>query len=216
MHETDIAAVFLASHPPFDRLDDASLQQAAKAVEIAYYREGQAILDSREKPGLAVIRKGAVRLIDDGHRFLDKRSEGEVFGHGAWFHGAQAPYLAEAEEDSIVWHLPDDRFQALKAGNDAFAAWFDQAPTDRLNLASTPDRPARSVADLLRYAPVTVARQDSIRDTAARMSKQRVSSVLVLDGGRLAGIVTDKDLRRRVVATGQDLSLIHISEPTRQ
>lgn len=206
MHESDIAADFLARHPPFDRLDEATLHQAAKAVEIAYYREDQTILDSREQPGLAVIRKGAVRLIDDGHRFLDKRSEGEVFGHAAWFHGAQAPYLAEAEEDSIVWHLPNECFQALKTGNAAFAAWFDQAPTDRLNLASTPDRPARRVADLLRYDPITVGREDSIRETAARMSERRVSSVLILDGDRLAGIVTDKDLRRRVVATGQDTS----------
>lgn len=204
MNETDIAAGFLSTYPPFDRLNEADLRYAAKSIEIAYYREGQQILDSRDPDGIAVIRKGAVRLLDDEHRFLDKRSEGECFGHAAWFRGAQLPYRAEAEEDTIAWHLPETSFRALRERDAGFAAWFDQRPTDRLSLASGPDRPARHISDLLRYAPVTVDLHTSIRRTAEIMSERRVSSVLVMDGEALAGIVTDKDLRRRVVAPGRN------------
>ncbi|MEM1410994.1 MAG: DUF294 nucleotidyltransferase-like domain-containing protein, partial [Pseudomonadota bacterium] len=159
-----------------------------------------------DEGGVAVIRKGAVRLLDEDHRFLDKRSEGECFGHAAWFRGRQAPYRAEAEEDSIIWHLPAAPYDELRSGSVAFAAWFDQPPTDRLSAASSPEEPIRSVADLLRYAPVTVELGESIRETARRMSERRVSSVLVMDKERLAGILTDKDLRRRVVAKGEDTS----------
>ncbi len=204
MHETDIAADFLKHAPPFDRLDEDALHRAASGIEAAYYREGQTVLDSTSDPGLAVLRKGAVRLLDEEHRFLDKRSEGECFGHAAWFRGQQLPYRAEAEEDSLVWHLPTARFEELKQRSADFAAWFDQGPAQRLNVASARERPARRVADLLRRAPVFARGDESIQATAARMRDEKVSSVLVLEDGRLAGIVTDKDLRRRVTATGQD------------
>ena len=36
------------------------------------------------------------------------------------------------------------------------------------------------------------------------MSEHRVSSLFVMDGGRLAGILTDRDLRTRVLAAGVD------------
>jgi CBS domain-containing protein len=206
MHETDIAADFLKQSPPFDRLDEDALRRAASGIEVAYYREGQAVLNSSEGPGVALIRKGAVRLVDADHRFLDKRSEGECFGHAAWFRGEQLPYRAEAEEDSLVWHLPAARFDELRQLSPDFAAWFEDPPARRLNAAAMSTRPARRIADLLRRAPVYARADESIRDTASRMRDERVSSVLILDDGRLAGIVTDKDLRRRVIAAGHDPS----------
>jgi len=203
MHESDIAADFLRRHPPFDRLDENALGGTAAALEAAYYREGQRVLDSSEDSGLAIIRKGAVRLLDEDRRFLDQRSEGECFGHAGWFRGVQKPYVAEAEEDCLVWHLPAERFEKLKAAHRDFADWFDQPLGERLRHASAPP-PARCVGDLLRREPVSVPAEASIRDTAVLMSDERVSSVLVMDGERLAGILTDKDLRRRVTATGRD------------
>ncbi len=204
MHETDAAAEFLGTLPPFDGLDEAQLRRAARGVEVAYYRAGQEILRSDLVPGTAVIRKGAVRLLDGKRRFLDQRSEGEVFGHPAWFHGEQIPYVAEAEEDCLVWHLPAEPLQALKLANEAFAAWFDRPPERRLSEATATAASPLQVADLLRRDPVSVDRGTSIRETAERMRDERVSSVLVMQDGELAGVLTDKDLRRRVLAAGVD------------
>ncbi|MEO7853090.1 MAG: putative nucleotidyltransferase substrate binding domain-containing protein [Rubrivivax sp.] len=53
---------------------------------------------------------------------------------------------------------------------------------------------------LLRHAPVMLPPTASIVSAAQLMREQRVSSVLVVDGQRLVGIVTDRDLRSRVVA----------------
>jgi CBS domain-containing protein len=206
MHETDIATEFLRSNPPFDQLGDPVLRRAAAGLEAAYYRAGQPILRSDEAPGLAVIRKGAVRLLDDAGRFLDKRSEGECFGHDAWFRGQQRTYRAEAEEDCLVWHLPAPLFESLKADNPVFADWFAHTPGRRLSTATGVERPLRRIADLLRRPPVLVDGGESIIETARRMRDERVSSVLVMADRRLAGIVTDKDLRRRVIAEGRDTS----------
>ncbi len=41
----------------------------------------------------------------------------------------------------------------------------------------------------------------SVADVAAIMTEKGVSSILLSEGGAVAGILTDKDLRRRVVAT---------------
>ncbi len=70
----------------------------------------------------------------------------------------------------------------------------------RLQLLSQPLRA------LLRRAPVTATLQLSIREAAQRMRDERVSSLLLVDtdGGRLCGLVTDRDLRNRVLAAGLD------------
>jgi CBS domain-containing protein len=61
-----------------------------------------------------------------------------------------------------------------------------------------------SVRDLVRRAPVTVAPDVSVSAAAQVMTDAGVSSLLVMEGGQLAGIVTDRDLRRRVLAAGLD------------
>jgi CBS domain-containing protein len=67
-----------------------------------------------------------------------------------------------------------------------------------LGLMATP------VRTLLRREPVALAPSATILDAARLMRDQRVSSVLVLDGNRLVGILTDRDLRNRVLAAGLD------------
>ena len=80
MHDVSIASEFLYTVPPFNMLGADELSAAARKLEAAYYPQGSIIFTSSPAPGLAVIRKGAVRLVDDSHKFLDKRSEGEFFG----------------------------------------------------------------------------------------------------------------------------------------
>jgi CBS domain-containing protein len=67
-----------------------------------------------------------------------------------------------------------------------------------LHLMSTP------MHALVQRAPVTVPPLASIREAAQLMSEQHVSSVLIVEQGLLFGLVTDRDLRNRVVATGMD------------
>lgn len=44
----------------------------------------------------------------------------------------------------------------------------------------------------------------SVADAVAEMNRHRVGSVLVIDGGRLLGIFTERDVLRRVVGAGVD------------
>jgi CBS domain-containing protein len=56
------------------------------------------------------------------------------------------------------------------------------------------------IRDLIAKAPVAVAGATSVRDAAALMESANVGALLVMDGGRLAGIVTDRDIVVRAVA----------------
>ncbi|MDO8275544.1 MAG: DUF294 nucleotidyltransferase-like domain-containing protein, partial [Serpentinimonas sp.] len=78
----------------------------------------------------------------------------------------------------------------------------DPAPTrssdDYVSLISTP------VRSLLKRAPVTLPPQTTIIDAARLMREQRISSVLIVQDGALFGLITDRDLRNRVLAAGLD------------
>lgn len=61
------------------------------------------------------------------------------------------------------------------------------------------------VRDLITRAPVTARPGDSAVEIARLLSRQAVGSVVIVgDDGSPLGIVTDRDLRRRVVADGRD------------
>ena len=67
-----------------------------------------------------------------------------------------------------------------------------------LNLMNTP------VRSLIKRAPITLPPHTSIRAAAQLMSEQRVSSVLIVEQDHLFGLITDRDLRNRVIAAGMD------------
>ena len=67
-----------------------------------------------------------------------------------------------------------------------------------LNLMTTP------VRSLIKRAPITLPPHTSIRAAAQLMSEQRVSSILIVEQGHLFGLITDRDLRNRVIAAGLD------------
>ena len=58
------------------------------------------------------------------------------------------------------------------------------------------------VRECLRNAPVSVPPECSLMEAAALMGSHGVGSLLVMSGGQLCGIVTDRDIALRGVGTG--------------
>ena len=58
------------------------------------------------------------------------------------------------------------------------------------------------VADVVQRAPITLPPHGTIRQAAQLMESKGVGSIVVVDGQRLVGIVTDRDIVRRAVARG--------------
>jgi CBS domain-containing protein len=58
------------------------------------------------------------------------------------------------------------------------------------------------IRELIAKPPVAVPGETTVRDAATVMESANVGALLVTDGGRLAGIVTDRDIVIRAVAGG--------------
>ena len=58
---------------------------------------------------------------------------------------------------------------------------------------------------------VTVETADSVLEAVRRMDDANTGSVVVLEGSRLAGIFTERDLMRRVVLRGRDVTSTPVS-----
>lgn len=207
---------FLAGHSPFSDLSDAGRRALGRGLEVLYARSGDRLLD-RERPNahLYAVRKGAVRLELDG-QLVDAIGPGEVFGLTSVLGGESPSLDAVAERDCLLYRIHRDVVRALFDGEPAFADFFLQSLGSRLRaLADGAPVPLSGdlgvpVGDLVSRPPVTVDVAADVLTAARRMDKERVSSVLVVeraaaDGspGRPVGILTDRDLRGRVLAAGR-------------
>ena len=59
---------------------------------------------------------------------------------------------------------------------------------------------------------VTVGPRSSVKDAARLMTDQQIGSVAVVDGERLVGIFTERDVMGRVVAAGLDAALTTVGD----
>ena len=200
-------AEFLGGHEPFTGLDEETLERLGEHAEVEFFPAGRTILPQRIKPQgrIRVIRRGAVELVDDG-RPVDLLSEGEMFGHPSVLSGLPTRFEARAEEDTLCYSLPADDVIPL-LGRPASLRYLTRTLLARRPKGSdgpvvTPsgEMAQQPASALVRRPPVICRPETNLREVAVLMDAQDVSGVLVaLDGGEFA-IVTDSDLRSKVVA----------------
>lgn len=68
------------------------------------------------------------------------------------------------------------------------------------------------ISALMKTDMVTVKPDDLVSEAAKLMSKNHVGAVLVIEGGDLAGILSERDVVERVVAAGKDPAATRVSE----
>jgi CBS domain-containing protein len=198
---------FVRGTPPFDALPATAFDDAAKALEIVFHPAGTRLIVRGGAPSqhLYVIRKGAVRLEREGQT-LQVLEEGEIFGFTSLISG-KATIDAVVDNDLLAYRLPKRQFEALLAFA-PFAGHFASGLAERLRhsldrshvVSFQPDL-AVPVSTLLRGGAVRVPPDAKVGDAARLMAERSVSSVLV--DSDPPGIVTDRDLRRRVLAAGR-------------
>jgi len=210
MNELPDITRFLASLPPFDVLDDDALRRAASKIEVIYFSAATDIVTpGANNDRLYIVRSGAVELRDADDTLERRIDEGECFGFPALMRQRPARRRAVTIEDTLVYALSADAFQAMRKASSDVDTFFINALSDRLLQTSATNRfqheLATAVGTLVKRPAVTADASSSIRDIAERMVRERVSSMLITDAdGRVSGIVTDRDIRSRVVAVGRD------------
>jgi CBS domain-containing protein len=197
---------YLRATPPFSELPPALFEEAARALEIGFYAAGTRIAERGGSPlaHLYVIRKGAVRLERDAQT-VQVLEEGEIFGYTSLI-TRRATLDVLVEEDLLAYRIPAAEFERLLA-DARFAGHFAVGLADRLShsLERSPvvgfqaDLSA-PVESLARRAPVRVPATATVGEAARAMREHGVGSVLV--DADPPGIVTDRDLRNKVLAEG--------------
>ncbi len=205
MHEV---AEFLANTPPFDTLERSELERVADTSEIEFHPAGSTILLQAAEPPehVWIVRRGMVELVDNG-RVVDQLGEHEMFGHNTMLTGGLVGVAVRAHEDTLCYRLPGSvirevlgrpaalRYLVHSAGRSYELRDGHLQARDRVDLGQ------RRVGDLVRGAPVVCPPSATVKQAANQMVEAHSSSVLV-DLGDTLGIVTDRDLRTRVVAAG--------------
>jgi CBS domain-containing protein len=200
-------AEFLREHPPFDTLDEETLQRVAASAEIEFHQAGTAIVDSAEETSkfAYVVRRGSVELVIDG-RLLDLLGEGEMFGFASLLEEGPLGFVARAAEDTLVYRIPADAIRPVLERPDA-VRYVARSMNKGVRLLAgheqqpVPTPAGRRVRELIRAEPLVCPPDTTVQDAARRMIDAGVTCTVVDLGDRL-GIVTDRDIRTRVVAAG--------------
>ncbi len=203
---------FLAAHHPFDALPDDVLDQLPAMLSVRYLRRGTPVpLADAGGRNLYVIRQGAVEVRGHSGELIDILGEGELFSAPCVSDSAEAEMNGVTSEDTLAYLLPCGQLDNLRRAHPEFSRHFDATLTERLKkaievLRQTPQQGPGlltvPVGSLVKRTPVLISPQASIREAASLMNKERVSSLLVMSGDQLVGVVTDRDLRSRCVAAG--------------
>ncbi|GAB3112359.1 putative nucleotidyltransferase substrate binding domain-containing protein [Pseudomaricurvus hydrocarbonicus] len=201
---------FLAECIPFDQLTEAELNRVAAVMEISYHRQGHVFHPQDDGGGLRIMRSGAAELRVDNDQLIDRFGEGVSFNL-LGLSQEQPGIRATLIEDSLVYFLPEPEYQKIRQQYRDFDRFFHSQRSRRVRRAArhepSPSEMMRSVSGLMTKKLLKVSPRDSIQTAAQVMSQGRISSVLVMEGEQLLGIVTDRDLRSRAVAIGVDVSL---------
>ncbi|HYR27448.1 MAG TPA: CBS domain-containing protein [Thermoanaerobaculia bacterium] len=70
----------------------------------------------------------------------------------------------------------------------------------------------RQVRDVMTPNPECVSERDSIQDVARIMKDQDTGVVPVVDGKKIIGLITDRDIVVRGIAEGKDVSSVKVNE----
>jgi CBS domain-containing protein len=71
---------------------------------------------------------------------------------------------------------------------------------------------AQSIRSVMTSNPVTLSTTSSVAEAARAMRDANIGDIIVLDGERTCGILTDRDIVVRAVAEGRDLASTKVAD----
>lgn len=222
----DDAVRFLSQVPPFQFLEPDLLREVAQSLSMEFYPKGTVILqqDGSVSESLRIVQKGVVKITlrpkgGGEDVVVDYRERGETFGLVSLMGGQQKTTIV-ALQDTLCYLLPKERLNELLGSHPAITEYLLQFHLTKYVDMTSREIQGKSlflgssdhllftaqVGEICRRAAVTVEPDATIREAAQRMSEARQSAILVLGpGGSPDGIVTDSDLRSKVVARGHSI-----------
>lgn len=216
---------FLQGIPPFQLLDQSTLETLANSISLEYYPKGFPILTQGgpASDSLQVVRTGgakvSMRSSDSEEIVIDYRSEGDAIGFLSLYSGDRSRTDVTALEETTCYLLPRGPFLALLEDHPEVREYFHRTFLAKYMDKAFTDMRSRSqffgngekllfttaIGDLTTHPVVTASRDIPIQAAARLMSHHGINSLVLVDTDTVpVGIITDRDLRDKVAARGRD------------
>ena len=217
-------ADFLKNFPPFTFLNQNDIEVLSEQISIIYKEKDSVIFaqDEETHDSFYVVHKGAVALRKGlKNDTIDMCDEGDIFGLRPLIANENYQMEARAYEETILYAIPIDIFKPYALVNKNVGDFLIQS------FASNTQNPYSEsyrgklygetlAGDLLDNTPkildiqpvkyskkiVTCSSATTIKEIAQIMTKKNVGAILVVEDKLPIGIITDKDLRNKIV-TGE-------------
>ena len=210
---------FVSAYEPFDSLSAEDIAAMCGQIEVSYFQAHSEILEHGASiDALYMIRSGSVEVFRRTGELYNRLESGDVFGQMSILLNGRVRYPVRAIEDTLIYRIPAEKFFDLCDRIADFSDYFEvnehstlqqevQSQNDNNDMTSV------RVRDIIQHDPAYLGIDATVGECAKKMTEQNVSSIVVfdhtsadLDGNNSAslpiGIVTDRDLRVRVLAEG--------------
>ncbi len=208
---------FLAQIDPFDKLPEKIVKALSQQIQIIYVAKGEPVnLSDCEEKYLYIIRTGSIEQRLSSGVLRARLGTEDLFGF-TFFDSQETKeeqYSATAIENSLLYLIPHTTLVALFRQHPEYAEHFASQAQVRLKSAldvvwSNKEKGLfiKKVSEVASDKVAVVDAAMSIQDVAAEMRiAKRSSSAVVLDNGKITGIITDRDMTKRVIAHGVPIS----------
>lgn len=208
---------FLNTSAPFDVLDKEQKLELVKHTELIYLTADNVGDLQKGKSSLFLIQNGQFS-VQDSDAPLRHLSEGDYFGYTNIMEKRNFSLSISVDSPGLVYCFEASAVTPLFE-LPAIRNFFDGLRNNALQNHAISDSNSmwlyKGLEDVINKSPVSVDVETSITVAAQIMTNQKVSSLLVTREDKLIGIITDRDLRSRVVAASLDIHLpvSHVMTP---
>jgi len=214
-------ADFLKNYPPFSFLSLREINTLSEEVSIVYKEKDSIVFKENEAAhdSFYVIHKGAVALIKGNkNEIINISDEGDLIGLRPLITHENYKMEARAHEESILYAIPSDLFKPYALKNkdvanfliESFASNtenpYSESHRGKLYGEVVNEEILGGSQKLLDFQPVKYSKKiitctpsTPANSIAEMMTKKNVGAILVVENELPIGIVTDKDLRNKIV-----------------
>lgn len=201
---------FLKETYPFNLLPDKEIKYIENNFKLDYVEKSEIFIKEGIKAdNLAIILKGSFALKKD-RKIVEILEKGDVVGDTSIIFDDPMTFKVEALESSIIGLLPKEIFKELLQKHPEFKDYFTKTTIEKLAegykyLQPEIDDISLNLIKKLSLKPAIFCNNDDvILEVAKKMSEKNLSFCLVGNSENLEGIITDKDLKDKVLAKGEN------------
>lgn len=217
-------ADFLKNFPPFSFLHQKDIETLSEQISIIYKEKDSIVFSENEETHncFYVVHKGAVTLRNSQENdILDRCDEGDIFGLRPLIANENYKMEARTYEESILYAIPINIFKPYALENRAVGNFliesfasntrnpYSKSHSGKLYGETTDMESLDIDKNLLDIQPVKYSKKlitcfstTTAKEIAEIMIKKNVGAILVIEDKLPIGIITDKDLRNKIV-TGE-------------